>query len=64
MGITQRLVHVVAGGKATGKIGKPNTGGPLRSGVFDDSDVMRHGSDHTIQFLAYPNPSRLSRTSA
>ena len=40
MGITQRLVHVVAGGKATGKIGKPNPNCRFRSGIFNDSDVM------------------------
>jgi hypothetical protein len=36
LGISQRRIHVITGGEAAGKIGKPHAGCLIRPGVFDD----------------------------
>ena len=43
MGIAQRVVDIIAGRKAAGKIGKPDADGLVRSGIFNNGDIVGHG---------------------
>jgi hypothetical protein len=40
--IAQRVVDVVAGREATGKIGKPDADGLVRPSIFNDGDIVGH----------------------
>jgi hypothetical protein len=43
MGVAQRIVDIVAGRKTAGKIGKPDADGLVRSGIFNNGDIVSHG---------------------